>query len=759
MSQVIFTERKVLETKPIKQIMVVDNHPVMQKFMADFLEKKGHEVIIARDGLNALEKLETCLPDVFFIDLVMPNISGDKLCRIIRKQTRLEKSFVVILSAIAMEKQYCTRDLGADLILAKGPFDKISTNIDHILDQLGKDGGRKIRGQVLGRENLFERQISKELLESKRHSETTLYHMSEGLLELVEDAKIVYANPAASSIVKLKEEDLLSCNFTDFFENPDRGFIHEQIQTAKNTGREVVIGKELPLKSRLVTLKIIPLPRHNGRISLLAMLRDVTRQKIAEQKLVKSQEKYRQEKNFLENIFENSADAIAIVDSHGRFTRWNTKAEELFGYSFAEMKTKKAFEFYSDPRQLETPLFLLRQKGIVQNFEMNFNHKNGTSIPCAVSISLLRDAEGKNAGSLSILRDLSQWKQAEKKLKYLSFHDSLTGLYNRAFFEEEMSRFSRGRHLPLGIIVCDINGLKLINDTLGHQKGDDLLRAAAEILKKSFRSSDIIARIGGDEFAVLMPAASNEAVTASAKRIRQEIKAWNLENSGSGLSFSIGHAIEYKLPVDMHALFKKADDMMYVEKFKQNRTGRSSIVDNLIKTMETKDYIAQGHVERLLKYCWGLAGRLGLSEDQTHDLQLLVRFHDIGKVGISDEILFKPDALSHEEFQEAMRHCDTGHRIALSSPDLAPIAGLILKHHEWWNGQGYPLGLKKEEIPIECRILAVVDAYDMMTRQRPHQKAVSGIDAIAKLRSKAGTQFDPAVVEEFILELGSNPDQ
>jgi HD-GYP domain-containing protein (c-di-GMP phosphodiesterase class II) len=141
---------------------------------------------------------------------------------------------------------------------------------------------------------------------------------------------------------------------------------------------------------------------------------------------------------------------------------------------------------------------------------------------------------------------------------------------------------------------------------------------------------------------------------------------------------------------------------------------------------------------------------LGLSEERLNDLQLLARFHDLGKVGIPDSILFKPGPLTREEFQEMKRHCEIGHRIALSLTDLAPIADFILKHHEHWDGRGYPLGLSGEDIPLECRILSIVDAYDTMTSERPYKGSVSHEDAIAELKRCAGTQFDPELVERFV---------
>ncbi|MCF8037225.1 MAG: diguanylate cyclase, partial [Desulfobacteraceae bacterium] len=407
-----------------------------------------------------------------------------------------------------------------------------------------------------------------ELLTSRRHYETTLHHMSEGLLELLDDGKIVYANPAAVSIIGTAEENLLSADFIRLFRDKDQSLIGRGISEAAQTGRKLLQNEILELNGKLVSVTINPVREENRQYTLVVMLQDITRQKQAEHDLQEREEKYKQERNFLDNIFENSPDAVIIVDKHGRFTRWNNQAARLFGYDFSELKGKKAFHLYADTREMEKMLDILRKQGAVQNYEIDFTRKNGTSVTCAVSMSLLYNDAGEKIGSLSIIRDLSEWKQVEQKLKYLSFHDSLTGAYNRALFEEEMQRLATDRHLPLGIIVCDIDRLKRINDTMGHQQGDALIVAAAEILKKSFRTGDIIARIGGDEFAVLVPRSSPEIITNCIDRLREMIADFRSRRPEMNLSISIGYAIASELPVDTRALFKKADNHMYSEKSK-----------------------------------------------------------------------------------------------------------------------------------------------------------------------------------------------
>jgi HD-GYP domain-containing protein (c-di-GMP phosphodiesterase class II) len=169
-----------------------------------------------------------------------------------------------------------------------------------------------------------------------------------------------------------------------------------------------------------------------------------------------------------------------------------------------------------------------------------------------------------------------------------------------------------------------------------------------------------------------------------------------------------------------------------------------------MKMLEMRDFVTEGHAERVEELVTNLSRTLGLTEKKIGDIRLLAKFHDIGKVGIPDQILFKPAMLTLEERKEMNRHCEIGYRIARSATDLLPIADWILKHHERWDGTGYPLGLSGEVIPLECRILAIVDSYDAMTNDRPYRKAMSSEMAIAELACYAGTQFDPRLVKNFI---------
>jgi diguanylate cyclase (GGDEF)-like protein len=358
------------------------------------------------------------------------------------------------------------------------------------------------------------------------------------------------------------------------------------------------------------------------------------------------------------------------------------------------------------------------------------------------------DSKGSGRAVIAV-EDITERKEMEERVKYLSRHDALTGLYNRAYFEMMLARYDNVMYLPVSIIMCDINGLKLVNDTLGHETGDVLLLTTSRILREAFGEEALVARIGGDEFAIVIPNASRREVAFSCQNIRQELTRHNADSKRVALSLSLGFAMAESISGTLSEYLREAENEMYRQKLHSGQSARSAIVNTVMKLLEARDFITEGHADRLQDVVADLGEAIGLSESKIADLRLLAQFHDIGKVGIPDYILFKPGPLTAEEFEIMKNHCDIGYRIARSSPDLTMIADQILKHHEWWNGSGYPLGLHGKSIPLECRILTIADAYDAMTSDRPYRQAMSPQAAISELKNCAGKQFDAELVQVF----------
>lgn len=359
---------------------------------------------------------------------------------------------------------------------------------------------------------------------------------------------------------------------------------------------------------------------------------------------------------------------------------------------------------------------------------------------------------------LEVSQDLEQhslalskeYQQNLEKLQQLSIHDKLTGLTNRTYFEFQLERLQDTQHFPVGVIVCDVEYLKLFNDTLGHVRGDKTLLNAVSLLKNSFPAAFSISRIGSSEFIIFFKNTSLQQIEAAYANLREQETAYNKANPISPVSFSLGLAVSENSESKLHEIFSKADYAMYSNKLDQSKEVRELFLQAILLSLREHDTATHSHFTNLPQLIEKFALFCNLSAQTVQELKWLATFHDIGKIGISNKILSKQGQLTPEESSEIRKHSNIGYNIARITPSLMPIADLINKHHEWWNGQGYPLGLKGSQIPLECRILAIVDAFDAMTKDRPYRTAMPLGAALQEIEKCAGSQFDPELAEKFI---------
>ena len=353
-----------------------------------------------------------------------------------------------------------------------------------------------------------------------------------------------------------------------------------------------------------------------------------------------------------------------------------------------------------------------------------------------------------------IFTDITERKKQEKEIEYLSYKDKLTNLYNRRFFEEEMQRLDSNRQMPLSIIMADVNGLKIINDSYGHQKGDELLIKISKLLEELVREEDILARQGGDEFVFLLPKTNKQQAEKILRRIRKKIK--KSKNEKIPISIALGTATKNEIEQDIKEVLKKADDNMYQNKLSASRSSKNNIVKGLLNTLAAKSYETKEHAERMTKLAFDFGEKLGLSNSELNRLSLIATLHDIGKTNISEKILNKPGKLNKKEWIVIKNHSEQGYKIALASEEFAVVAEDIFAHHEKWDGSGYPRGLAGDDIPYLARIITIIDAYDIMTHELPYSKAISKTKALAEIKDCAGSQFDPELTKKFIEMLNNN---
>ncbi|ATW25512.1 PAS domain S-box protein [Candidatus Formimonas warabiya] len=573
------------------------------------------------------------------------------------------------------------------------------------------------------------------------------------IMLLIEPAtgKIVDANPAACAFYGYTRKELLSLQIQDLNMLSEEEVEKRRLLALKKRQRYFLFPHRLHSgEIRLVDVYSCPVTHYDGQM-LFSIIFDVTDRERYKEEL------YR-EKQLLHTTLLSIGDGVVTTDSEGRIILMNKFAQEITGWGEKEASGKpfaQVFKLISEDtgEEVENPVarVFLTEKIIGLANHTALITKDGRQVSIADSAAPIRDEKGKIFGVVMVFRDVTQEKEHQGKILYMSYHDSLTGLYNRRFMEERIMKLDTSLEQPIAVIMGDVNGLKLTNDVFGHEVGDRLLQKTADAIKENCRQEDIIARWGGDEFLILLPRSTAENAENIIKRIKDSCVVKS--DGPMQVSVSFGFAVKTKKE-DLLQVIKEAEERMYRQKLMEGKSYRNSIINTLLATLAEKNLETEEHAERLRDYCQAMAKEIKLSAKELDELALLAVLHDIGKVGIEGSILQKPGLLNSEEWEEMKKHPEIGFRIAQNAPELSAVAEYILFHHERWDGKGYPKGLKGEDIPLLCRILAVTDAYDAMVSDRPYRKAMSREEALLEIKKNAGAQFDPEVTNVFIRMLG-----
>ena len=446
-------------------------------------------------------------------------------------------------------------------------------------------------------------------------------------------------------------------------------------------------------------------------------------------------------------------EGVISTDCNGNITVMNPLAEKMTGWQQDKalgLNLDKVLELTEDGTRCKSlaDIVLNTTETYRPDFDSILVSKSGNRIPVEIIAAPIKKYNGDISGVVIVIKDFTEYREKQREIEFLSYHDYLTGLYNRRYSAIAMKIMDTKENLPITILTLDVNGLKLTNDAFGHSMGDRLLCVVADILKNVCREKDVIARLGGDEFSIIMPKTS----AADAEIIKDSIHKAALKTKLDKviISLAIAYSVKTNINQNIKEVVIQADNLMYKEKYSQGKTMRNQTIEAVIQTINTRFVQEELHTNRVSQYCYMIADALNLSKKEKDEIKIAGTLHDIGKIMIPSKVLNKTEKLTDEEFETIKKHPETGYQILRSVDEYFMISKYVLHHHERWDGKGYPEGLSGENIPFQSRIIAVTDSYEAMTAERVYQKTKTSEEAKAELLRCSGAQFDPAIVKVFL---------
>ncbi|MBN2861346.1 MAG: diguanylate cyclase [Sphaerochaetaceae bacterium] len=536
------------------------------------------------------------------------------------------------------------------------------------------------------------------------------------LLSLLHSEHIVEVNEMFLEQVRRTREVVIGSALSDFFHwDIGKGIRH--FRTAISEGKVVAEGR-FPVSEhteRWISVNISNVYDEAGRLrGHIGIQIDITEKKIQEQELRNRENNYR-------ILTEFARDMIWIynLDTH-RFTFLSPAVEGVLGWTPDEVKSGGLGLLVT-----ERTLHTLNQQ--IERFSEEFRRNGKVSSDATVRIEHKRK-DGKKVHSESLLnfryneegqlevigisRDISETKRAEEHLVFTSYHDQLTGVYNRRFLKDFLNEGLDTSHYPLSIILCDLNGLKLTNDVFGHSIGDTLIVENAQLLSSFARSSDIVTREGGDEFVMLLPATTAEKAHSIVEAMRNRCKEISVNELH--LSTAFGTATLETMKDEYYSAYHTAEKHLYADKLKTSPEYKKELIDTFLKSLFTSDKALERHSLSVSLLCGRIAQVLSLDDAKIEQLTLAGKLHDIGIIGLDTRMMPDVDYKMSEGVGEYARHAELGYHIISSVPMYGEIATWILAHHEQPDGKGYPRNLSGVDIPLESHIIHVANDYDLL---------------------------------------------
>jgi len=789
------------EAKTSYKLLLVEDEPQDVECIKGLLlgsENILFEIEVVDTLSLALERLSTNSYDVILLDLSLPDSRGFETLRSINY--RASGMPVVVLSVI--DDETLARKIfreGAQGYLVKGHIDSVALlrTLEYALEH---------------------KRLETSLNDSQQQYRTTVDSLADALHVVDEGLRIVLMNKVFKQwnkrlglITEVEGRSIFEV-FPFLSE-----VVRKEYEEVFATGKTLITEEKTQIEGKDIVTETRKIPVFKGGkvVQVITVIRDITESR-------KLQDALRENERFLNSVFMSIQDGVSVLDNEMNIIRVNAAMEKWYSHAMP-LVGKKCYQAYHDLDKpcavCPTALTLKTKQAAYEVVPKRGPQGEIVGWLDLYSFPLFDSLTGKMQGVIEYVRDISSRVEAEKKyqkantarnrvrkkLKELSLYDSDTGLFNHRYLEKaieiEFHRAQRYCH-PFSVIILDIDYFKSINDVFGHKFGDKVLLRFARQLKMMLRRCDILVRLGGEEFLILLTNLDRAAALNLAQRLLNAINLYNFGDKRHTVKLKVSLGVasypEDKVIRAMD-LVNLAEDFMDKAKekggnqicscldFPGDGLKRKKIIletkniaflqdklakltkktnQNLIeaifalsRTIELKDRYTGEHVERTVSYAIEIARKLGLSREEQEAVRQAAMLHDLGKIGIPEKILLKKGRLTPKEFELIKRHPEIGADILRPIQLLHNIIPYIYYHHERWDGKGYLQGLKGEDIPLGARIIAIADVFQALTSDRPYRKAHPFKKAIQIIESGAGTQFDPHIVKIFlsIVDQKKNP--